>query len=161
MRVLGYIQDSTADGEGLRDVLFCSGCTHGCIGCHNQESWDATKGIEFTKSMEDKLLKNLKRLSSPALTLSGGDPLHPNNYRDVLNLCKRFKEEGVNIWLYTGYTLEELYGYNISEILMFIDVLVDGKFELNLKSHFSIYRGSSNQRIIRLKNGKVVSKEDN
>lgn len=147
MRIVGYTQDSTADGEGLRDVLFLSHCPHKCKGCHNPETWSEENGELFTPHMKAKLIKQLQRLKEPSLTLSGGDPLSDVNYVEVLELVKELKGLGVNLWVYTGYTLEELYSLNKSEVLKYINVLVDGKFEQENKSETSLFRGSSNQRI--------------
>ena len=148
---MGYVQDSTADGEGLRDVLFLTGCDHFCEGCHNQESWNPNNGIQFTKVMEDKLITHVKRLNPPSLTLSGGDPLFKGNYKEVLELCKRLKKEDINIWLYTGYTLAEVKLEGMGEILEYINVLVDGRFEKDLYDKALLFRGSSNQVIHKLR----------
>lgn len=148
MRVLGYLQDSTSDGEGLRDVLFVSACSHVCIGCHNKKSWSPLEGTFFTDSMEKKFIAHAKRLNPPAVTLSGGDPLHEANYTDILKLCKKLKEEKINVWLYTGYTYAQVRAL-FPEVLNYIDVLVDGKYVEELKDQSIKFRGSSNQKIIR------------
>lgn len=152
MNVIGYIQDSTADGLGLRDVLFVSGCSHKCKGCQNNESWDVTNGIPFTPYMEERLIENLKRMETPAITLSGGDPLFSENFQDTLKLCKKLKTEGIDIWLYTGYDLGEILLSDKGDILNFIDVLVDGKFEKELMSDKAKFRGSTNQIIYKITN---------
>ena len=100
--------------------------------------------------MEAKLLSNLKRLNPPSLTLSGGDPLFKGNYKEVLELCKRLKKENINIWLYTGYTLDEVKSEGMGEVLNYIDVLVDGKFDNKLYDKTLMFKGSSNQVIHRL-----------
>lgn len=99
--------------------------------------------------MEDKLITHVKRLNPPSLTLSGGDPLFKGNYKEVLELCKRLKKEDINIWLYTGYTLDEVKTECMGEILSYIDVLVDGKFDSNLYDKTLMFKGSSNQAIRR------------
>ncbi len=149
MRVIGYTQDSTADGEGVRDVLFVSGCTHACLGCHNKASWDSANGALFTSDVYDKLLLQLLRMDAPAITISGGDPLHKDNYSDVLVLCKSLYAEGVDIWLYTGYTLKEIYANNMCDILKYISVVVDGPFEVDKRDKYLPFRGSTNQLILR------------
>ncbi len=97
MRLIGYVQDSTADGEGLRDVLFFSHCTHRCEGCHNPEAWNKSYGKVFTSEMKDNLIKQLKRLGTPSVTLSGGDPLSDVNYPEMVDLCREMNENGINI----------------------------------------------------------------
>lgn len=150
MRVINYVQDSTADGEGLRDVLFVSGCNHKCEGCHNKRTWDSSNGVEYTPEMGNKIIVTLKRLSEPAITLSGGDPLHPDNAMEIYHLCKELKNHNVNIWLYTGMTLAELKDSLYRPILSQIDVLVDGKYIKELHDDTCLYRGSSNQKIYRI-----------
>jgi len=148
MRIIGYTQDSTADGEGLRDVLFVSGCDHRCSSCHNKESWSPEKGIFFSKGMKAKFIAYAKRLNPPAVTLSGGDPLYESNYEEIIKLCEELKVEGINIWLYTGYTLEEIKNLRPG-ILKVVDVIVDGKFDKSLSAEAPLFRGSSNQEIHR------------
>jgi len=148
MNIISYVQDSIVDGEGLRDVLFVSACSHKCVGCHNTESWSPTEGTFFTKKMKAKLIQEAKRLSLPAITLSGGDPLYETNYKEVVALCKELKQHGINIWLYTGYTLEQVKEIR-PLILPHIDVLVDGKYVEELKDPCLKFKGSTNQNIIR------------
>ena len=152
----GVIQASVADGKGFRTVVFFSGCEHHCKGCHNKDSWDRNYGIEFT--VED-LFKNLYPLLNKeyiqGLTLSGGDPLMSYNYPEALKLAKKVKEEFPNkdIWIYSGYTHEEILQDKFKKLVLSqCDVLVDGLYRYALRDTSLPFRGSSNQRIIYLKN---------
>ena len=161
MNYLDIMDCSVVDGEGIRVVLFVSGCSHHCIGCHNPESWDPDNGKEFTDKTVRTILKLLARPYIDGLTISGGDPLFIDNCKDVLKLCKVVKDTLPNktIWLYTGYTYEEIvdtvtdnhYHQNIANtILGYVDVLVDGKFILQERDITLPFRGSKNQRIVKL-----------
>lgn len=159
MNISNYIDLSVVDGEGTRCVLFVSGCSHKCKGCYNKSTWNPKSGYEFTKEMEDRIIADLKdtRIKRRGITLSGGDPLHFNNRDGILRLCRRIKQEcpDKDIWLYTGYALEclkEMENMVIDFILGYVDVLVDGKFEQELKDPSLKFRGSSNQRIIYMGN---------
>lgn len=147
-----YVPTDVVNGEGTRCVLFVSGCSHGCEGCYNEEAWNPKSGHEYTPELEHRIIADLKdtRINRKGLTLSGGDPLHKRNYASVLHLCKRVKEEcpTKDIWLYTGYTIEQVKMGRFSTILDYVDVLVDGKFEQGLYDPGLRFRGSSNQNII-------------
>jgi anaerobic ribonucleoside-triphosphate reductase activating protein len=151
MNYSAYYPVDSVNGEGIRCVLFVSGCSHGCEGCYNKSTWNPNTGWAFTKTMEDKIIQDLKSTSRPlaGITLSGGDPLHRRNRETILALCKRIRSEcpGKTIWLYTGYTHSQLTN---EPILDYIDVLVDGKFEKELADPSLAFRGSANQQIIRL-----------
>lgn len=145
MRVSGTIHDSIVDGPGLRFVVFTQGCLHGCKGCHNPGTHDPSGGTEVPL---DEIIKDM--LSNPltdGLTLSGGEPfMQPD---DCAVLAEIAKENGLNVWCYSGYTFEEL--LNIPEaqrLLSKVDVLVDGPFLLEQKSLTLKLRGSNNQRIL-------------
>lgn len=141
--------DSIVDGEGIRTVIWTQGCPHNCFGCHNACTHDFNGGglidIEYIKEE----ISNLK--AQDGLTFSGGDPMcQPEACNEI---AKFAKELDMNIWCYTGYTYEQLIvmsksNKHIMEFLKNIDVLVDGKFVLELKSNDAIFRGSTNQRII-------------
>lgn len=149
MKIMNIIQDSIVDGEGLRTVIFFAGCSHFCKGCHNPSSWNINNGVEV--SLEE-ILKEVKKNPLNDVTFSGGDPIY--QAKELVKLAKEIKKLGKNIWCYTGYTIEELRSINnkdINELLETIDVLVDGRFEID-KLDLSIpFRGSTNQRIIYLK----------
>ena len=138
---------SIADGLGWRVVLFVSGCNHYCEGCHNPESWNPLGGKELDSNDIIKLIDYLNHDYISGLTLSGGDPLFPGNRADVLRLVQIVK--GIfpqkTIWLYTGYDWEEIYDL---DIMHYIDVVVDGKFDLATRDTTLAFKGSPNQRII-------------
>lgn len=146
-----------ANGEGLRVSLFVSGCPHHCNGCFNPETWDYNYGKKFTKQTESEILEMCAKPHIAGLSLLGGEPLTPENAKRLLSFCKRFKKmfPGKNIWCYTGFTWEQIHTL---QILDYIDVLVDGRFELSLKSPKLRFRGSSNQRIIDVKMSLKMSK---
>ena len=149
MRYLNILDCSIADGEGVRVVLFVSGCPHHCLGCHNPESWNFNAGKEFTSSTMAKLCELLNRDYIDGLTISGGEPLAPQNRETVLDICKQIREKfpNKNIWVYTGYTIDEK---QIEELKPYIDTIVDGEFVQSLRDITLPFRGSSNQRILNL-----------
>ncbi|WNO47278.1 ribonucleotide reductase of class III (anaerobic), activating protein [Vibrio phage vB_VibM_10AMN] len=152
MNYIQYINGDDANGEGMRCTLFVSGCELACKGCHNPESWKTNAGVLYTKEFEDQIIEDLKNPYIQGLSLSGGHPLHPKNFNTVLSLCKRVKEEvGKGIWLWTGLTLRQLTEDYRKEILPYIDVLIDGKFEEGKKNTSLKWRGSDNQNVIYLK----------
>ena len=146
-------KDDMLNGEGLRVVLWVSGCEHRCYGCQNPQTHPITSGIPFDEDAEKELFENLEKEYIAGVTFSGGDPLHPRNRQEVLRLIKKVnnKFDDKTIWIYTGYTFEDLLTMNdsvINEILNSIDVLVDGKFYLKLKDVNAPWVGSTNQRVI-------------
>ena len=153
---------SIANGTGIRIVLWCSGCRVGCKGCHNQETWDVNSGMLFDENAKRELFEALDKPYIQGITFSGGHPLEPENIEEVISLAKEIKEKLPNkdIWLYSGYTWEEIHSYNLTEILQYLDVLVDGAFIEELKNLTLKWRGSSNQRVIdvqkSLKENKVI-----
>lgn len=147
---MNYIKISkfdTANGNGVGCVLWLSGCEHHCPQCHNPQTWDLNYGQEFDESAKEELFKSLDRGFIKRLTFSGGDPLHTANRECVGELITEIKSRFPNlkIWLYTGYTLEDI---NSLSFLKDIDVLVDGRFKIELKDVSLKYCGSSNQRVI-------------
>ena len=150
MKYLNILDCDIADGEGIRVTLFVSGCSHHCKGCHNPESWNPDNGKEFTEEVKEKLFKLIDRPYIDGLTLSGGDPLFCNNIKDIRQLCFEFKERfpTKTIWLYTGYTLDQI---KALDFLQCVDVIVDGPFVQELRDITLPFRGSSNQKIIKIK----------
>ncbi|MBO5828755.1 MAG: anaerobic ribonucleoside-triphosphate reductase activating protein [Paludibacteraceae bacterium] len=144
---------SIANGEGIRVVLWVSGCSLHCRGCQNPKTWDLNSGRLFDKEAKKELFEALDKPYIQGITFSGGHPLEPENVEEVINLAKEIKEKfpTKDIWLYTGYSWEEIYYKQISRVLLYIDVLVDGKYideqrDLTLK-----WCGSRNQRVINVK----------
>ena len=154
MRVLGYLPNSIVDGIGIRQVFFLAGCPHKCQGCHNPESWNPNGGEEYT--VDEIVVKALS--SRYDVTFSGGEPLyHLTELNAVASVISRSK----NIWVYTGYTWEQITENDaLKSVLPNIDVLVDGRFEEDKRNPELRFRGSENQRIIDVKKslaeGKVV-----
>ena len=171
-------KDDMLNGSGLRVVLWLSGCNHYCKGCQNHITWDSNDGIKFDMSAKEEIFNQLNKDYIAGITFSGGDPLHKNNVEEVYYLCKEIKEKYPNkdIWLYTGFTWEEIICKaeiclnNISEddyvwrkrkeILELIDVIVDGEYKEELKDVNYPWAGSTNQRVIdvnkSLLNGEIV-----
>lgn len=157
-----------ANGPGARVSLFVSGCTHHCPGCFQPETWDFSYGKPFTKEAEELIFSMLEPWYIEGLTLLGGEPFEPENQIKLLpfvtELRKRFPNK--TIWAYSGYTLEELISRTGSDgdttmmLLSQIDVLVDGPFEEAKKNLRLQFCGSSNQRLIDLKQtsafGKII-----
>ena len=141
------------NGEGTRCTLFVSGCEHCCKGCHNANTWNARKGTLFDQAMEDRIINDLgdTRIKRDGLSLSGGDPLYPQNLPGIMQLVKRVKAQypQLTIWLWTGYTLETLSTVQ-QAVIRYVDVLIDGPFELEKRDLSLPWRGSSNQRVIYL-----------
>ncbi|PFL59747.1 anaerobic ribonucleoside-triphosphate reductase activating protein [Bacillus cereus] len=149
MRVMNIIHDSVVDGEGLRTVVFFAGCPHHCLGCHNPKSWHLYNGTEMSVK---EIIKEISKNPLTDVTFSGGDPFF--QAIEVKEVAKAVKSLNKNLWIYTGYTLEEIqYSQNndMIELLHYGDVLVDGRFEIEKRDLTLPFRGSSNQRIIQLK----------
>lgn len=151
------------NGEGLRVVIWLSGCLHRCIGCFNPETHDPNSGIPFNKQAEDELFEALNKDYIDGITFCGGSPLYEGNRPEVYRLVKKIRKELPNktIWLYTGYTWEQIQDIpTAKQIVDLIDVLIDGRFVLPLVDTNLHWRGSKNQRVIdvqqSLKQGKVI-----
>lgn len=142
-----------ANGPGVRVSLFVSGCRNHCDGCFQPETWDFSFGQPFTEKTENEIMEALRPSWIQGLSILGGDPMEPENQKDLLPFLKRVRAElpGKDIWLYTGYLLESV---SDSPLLPLVDVVVDGPFVESEKDAGLAFRGSRNQRIIRLKGGK-------
>ena len=149
-----------ANGTGVRVSVFVSGCNHHCKGCFNEEAWDFNYGKEFTQEEIDKVIEELDHPYVQGLSLLGGEPLERKNQQGLLPLVKKVKEKlpDKNIWCYTGFrfdkdVLDNMYQNwdETKELIPYLDVVVDGKFEEDKKDLNLKFRGSSNQRVIDVK----------
>lgn len=154
-----------ADGPGVRVSLFVSGCTHHCKGCFNAETWDFNYGQPYTSKTEEEILEAMEPIYITGFTLLGGEPFEPQNQKVLVGLLKRIREKFPNksIWCYTGYTYDvdlikggKVYTEVTDEMLSYIDTLVDGEFVEEKKDLMLEFRGSSNQRLIELKDMKKM-----
>lgn len=148
-----YYPTDMLNGEGIRAVLFVSGCSHGCRGCYNKSTWSPRSGSPFTKELEDQIIEDLNdtRIKRDGLTLTGGDPLHENNLLPVLHLIERVREEcpDKTIWMWSGYRMDELDEVR-RQIVEKVNTFIDGRFEESLHSPDLEWRGSPNQIIWRI-----------
>ena len=150
LKVAGFLDNSLVNGEGLRSVLFVSGCRHNCPGCHNISMQDFDYGDKVSLAeILNRIKSNIPLIKG--VTFSGGDPFE--QAEGLSWLASEIKAMGLNIWCYSGYTYDEIIKskdkYKLG-LLSNIDVLVDGRYEENLKKGSLKYTGSSNQKIIRL-----------
>ena len=154
MKYAKIIAADIANGNGFRVSLFVTGCKRNCKGCFNKEAQDPNFGKHFDKEAKAKIFAELSKDYCAGLSILGGEPMSvlSDNRKQVIDLCKEVKKKYPvkTIWLWSGYTKEELEADNATKpILDFIDVLVDGPFELDKKDLSLPFRGSSNQRILR------------
>ena len=164
------------NGDGLRVVLWLSGCSHHCYNCQNPQTWDVNSGIPFDESAKEELFRELDKDYISGLTLSGGDPLHEANLDGVLDLVNeiRLLLPNKSIWIYSGYQWEQLFndgvyltkncdGWKRREIVKQCTVRVDGRYIDSQRNPSKKWAGSDNQRIISiaesLKQGKVIMLE--
>lgn len=163
MRFHDITTDDMLNGDGLRTVLWVSGCSHCCKDCHNPITWDPNGGLLFDEKAKEELFEKLGKDYISGITFSGGDPLHTANRQEVTALAQQIRERfpDKTIWLYTGFTYESIQHL---PIIQWIDVLVDGEFECDKKDTQLHWRGSSNQRVIdvplTLSSGKIVLHEE-
>ena len=147
-----------ANGPGVRVSLFVSGCQlaldgHPCPGCHNYEAWKKDYGKIFTDEIKDEIIKALEPDYISGFSLLGGEPLSSFNIPYEISLLKKIKEKYPNkdIWMWTGYDLKKWIKRNNSKILEYVDYVIDGPYVESLRDPTLKFRGSSNQRIINLK----------
>ena len=157
MRYATIKKHDIANGPGVRVSLFVSGCNHHCKGCFNEEAWDFNYGSTFTQETIDEILEALAPDHIRGLTLLGGEPLEFVNQKGLLPLIEQVKERypEKTIWCYTGFDYEKDVMCDMmkkwpvtKELFQFFDVLVDGKFMIDLLDLKLRFRGSRNQRII-------------
>jgi anaerobic ribonucleoside-triphosphate reductase activating protein len=184
MNYHNILHDDMRNGDGLRVTIFVSGCNHYCKNCQNPQTWDCNSGIEFDLAAKEEIFEQLNKEYINGITFTGGDPLYDGNLEDVLDLIYEIKNKfsDKTIWLYTGYTWEEimysrmphpphytsedfLHWNQRKEVVSKIDILVDGEYKDNEKDIKLPYRGSSNQRLIdckkSLEKGEVVLWQNN
>ena len=149
LRIAGIVNDSVVDGLGIRMTLFTQGCPHRCPGCHNPHTHDYKGGYEITLGdIADKVKANPLL---DGMTFSGGEPFE--QAEGLSELALWLHENGLDLWCYSGYTLEELKAKakeneHIGILLKSVDVLVDGRFVEEKKNLMLNFRGSENQRVI-------------
>ena len=164
MNYLKIEHNSISNGPGVRVVLWASGCTCNCEGCHNPEAWDFNSGKLFDEEAKQELFAALDKPYIQGITFSGGHPLEDKNVEDVYLLMKEIKEKFLtkDIWLYTGYTWDQIFpevdldifnSNNIyrKEAVTMCDVVVDGPYIEEQRDITLKFRGSKNQRLIDVK----------
>ena len=155
MKYASIIKCDTANGTGFRVSLFVSGCGRKCPNCFNPEAQDPDFGKTFDEKAKKKIFAELEKPYCKGISLLGGDPMSKlsDNRKVVIELCKEVKEKYPNkdIWMWSGYTYQELLSDDTSnEVFKYIDYLVDGPYIEHMKDPSLKFRGSSNQRIIKL-----------
>lgn len=147
MRYHNITKDDMLNGDGLRVVLWVAGCEHHCPECQNPVTWNPDGGLPFGDAEREEIFAELEKDYISGITFSGGDPLHPANIAEVTALAREIREKypDKNIWLYTGYLWEEICD---KEIISYLDVVLEGKFEVAKKKLLLHWVGSSNQRVI-------------
>lgn len=152
LRYAGIEYDSVVDGDGIGATFFVQGCSHHCKGCHNPETWDKEGGLPFTREVFEKLMDYFDNNYIDHLTMSGGDPLDNLELTNYIITSFKYRYPDKKIWLYTVYIYENIKDKEeFKDILEKVDVLVDGPFIERLKDSNCLYRGSSNQRLIDLR----------
>ena len=177
MNYLKIEHEDVCNGDGLRVVLWLSGCSHHCYNCQNPQTWNPDSGIPFDESAKQEIFNELSKDYISGITFSGGDPLYENNLDEVLKLVKeiRISFHDKTIWLYTGYDFDLLnskyneYKYTPFaanadewltrwEIISNVDVLIDGEYIDEQRDITLKWRGSSNQRVIDVKQSLTQNK---
>ena len=148
LQIGGFLDNSLVNGDGIRSVIFVSGCLHNCDNCQNEFMQDFKYGdVTSVHDILEKIKKNMPIIKG--VTFSGGEPFESS--APLLRLSEQLRRLALNVWCYSGYTYEELIHSGDTDklrLLKSIDVLIDGKFDKTLKEDASKYTGSSNQRII-------------
>lgn len=148
VEIAGIRTESFEDGIGIRVVIYFQGCKHHCYNCQNPHTWDFGKGNEVTIQYLLNIIQN--DVLSSGVTFSGGCPFCSNNLDEIIELAKEIKTLGYNIWVYCGEKIENLNEKQL-KLLDYVDVLIDGIYVDKLRDDTLAFRGSSNQRIINVK----------
>lgn len=146
-----------SNGPGVRVSIFMQGCSFHCKNCFNKETWDFEGGQEFTDETIDKVIDLCNKPEVKGLSILGGEPMHPTNIEGTTKLAKAFKEKypEKNIWAWTGFKYDDI---KDKDVFNYIDVLVDGQYKDELHNPTLKWRGSSNQRVIDIKESKKENK---
>lgn len=166
MKVMKITKCDLLNGEGCRVVLWVSHCEHKCHFCQNAYCWNGKVGEEYNENHIKEIYEELNKKYISGITFTGGDPLSSVNYKEIIKLSKQIRKDFPNKtqWLWTGYTFEELLEIPQGEILKTLDVLCDGRFEIDKLSPNKHWVGSSNQRVIdvqpTLERGRIILYED-
>lgn len=153
MNYFKYIPIDVVNGPGTRCSLFVSGCCIHCPDCFNKATWSYKAGFEFTQDNENQIISDLndKRIHRRGFSILGGEPLDPRNIVTVNKLLKDIRSNtDKDIWLWTGYKIEDMDLYQL-ETIKLCDTVIDGPFIKELKDPKLWWRGSSNQQIINIK----------
>ena len=153
MRIAQIRKMDVSNGEGLGVSIFTSGCSYHCKNCFNSTLWDYSVGEIWEQKHENLVVSLCKKDYIKRFSMLGGEPLIERNIEPLTKLCKRLKTEkpSIKIWCYTGGLYEEqMKRKNVVELFKFVDVLVDGPYIEDLKDYRLLWRGSSNQRVLRL-----------
>ena len=146
-----------ANGPGVRVSIFMQGCSFHCKNCFNKETWDFEGGQEFTDDTINKVLELCNKPEVKGLSILGGEPMHPTNIEGTTKLAKAFKEKypEKTIWTWTGFKYEDI---KDKDVFNYIDVLIDGQYKDELHDPTLKWKGSSNQRVIDIKESKKENK---
>lgn len=154
IRIAGIVPESYVDGPGVRMAIFVQGCPHHCLGCHNPDTHSPMGGEVW--EVVDLVETMTKNPLLDGITISGGEPFEQAAACAELASCAR--REGLNVWVYTGYTYEQLSQNRRARVLLDeTDVLVDGPYIQELRTLDLPWRGSTNQRVLKLKGGELLS----
>lgn len=156
------VEHDIANGEGIRTSLFVSGCQFHCPDCFNQEAWDYTYGTPYTKETTNHIVSTLQAPYVDGLSLLGGDPLwqDEDGIAQLINLVKQVKSIGKTVWIWSGFTWEQLPSLSQSKqnLIQVCDVMIDGQYNRELRDLRLKWRGSSNQRVIDIQNSLIQQK---
>lgn len=157
MRYHNITKDDMLNGDGLRVVLWVSGCEHKCPNCQNPVTWDINGGLEFDEAAKQEIFTELDKDYISGITLSGGDPLHTQNREWTGKLIEEIAQKypKKTIWVYSGYEWQDIKSL---PFMKNVDILVDGRFVEKLKDNNLSWRGSTNQKVIDVKKSMEIGK---